>query len=253
MLNIVVDLDMILYMNAVQSEQEIDWGEGIVTLHADADEIIGKVKAHIEDINKKITFKMKYEGYFNSVLCYSDSVNFRKQLYPLYKANRANKRKPLGYYKALETLKTMYDCVSYPSIEADDVIGIIATENMDNTVVVSLDKDFKTIPCTIYNFRDNTLYEVSEEEANFNFLVQTLTGDTADNYCGCKGIGIKKATDALLKKPTWDTVVSLYEKQGFTEEDAIVQAQLAFILQKDYYNKKRGEVKLWLPQSHLKN
>jgi DNA polymerase-1 len=45
----------------------------------------------------------------------------------------------------------------------------------------------------------------------------------------------------------WQTVVNTYEKAGMTEEDALLNARMAFILRDGYYNKETKEIKLWTP------
>ena len=75
-----------------------------------------------------------------------------------------------------------------------------------------------------------------------------MTGDSADGYKGCPGIGEVRA-EKLLKDGTWEEVVGAYSKAGLDEEDALRQAQVAHILQSpSEYNKKTGEVALWKPE-----
>jgi DNA polymerase-1 len=76
-----------------------------------------------------------------------------------------------------------------------------------------------------------------------------MTGDTTDNYKGCPGIGAVKAK-ALFEKSgaNWNTVVEAFRKAGLTEEDALVQARVAYILRGWDYNPKSREIKLWLPK-----
>ena len=88
--------------------------------------------------------------------------------------------------------------------------------------------------------------EVDKEEADFNFLYQTLVGDSTDNYKGCPTVGAKKAEKLLLDKgATWNTVVDAYASQGLGEEVAIENARLARILRDGEYNFKTKEVTLW--------
>lgn len=78
--------------------------------------------------------------------------------------------------------------------------------------------------------------------------MQTMIGDTADNYKGCPGIGIKTAEKLFNKYgATWDTVVKSFKNAGCTEEDALVQARVARILRDEDF--KDGKVKLWTPNT----
>ena len=111
----------------------------------------------------------------------------------------------------------------------------------------------RTIPCTYCDMRDPiTEVTVTEDEANYRHMLQTLTGDTADGYPGCPGIGavtaekILTATDGTYPE-MWKAVIKTYEKKGLSEETALIQAQIARICRRDDYDFKRKEVKLWTP------
>ena len=116
-----------------------------------------------------------------------------------------------------------------------------------------MDKDLKTIPGLICDMREPiTIQEITEEEADYNHMYQTLVGDTADGYPGCPGIGPVSATKLLADVPKtyeamWPVVVGAYEKKGLSEEVDLVQAQIARICRRDDYDFKRKEVILWNP------
>ena len=78
--------------------------------------------------------------------------------------------------------------------------------------------------------------------------MQTLAGDANDGYFGVTRVGLKTAEKILNKDGVeWQTVVNTYEKAGITEEDALLNARMAFILRDGYYNKETKEIKLWTP------
>jgi DNA polymerase-1 len=111
-----------------------------------------------------------------------------------------------------------------------------------NNIIVSDDKDLLTIPTRVYRLGE--LHDVTVEQADYNWLKQTLTGDVADGYKGCPGIGDKSAAK-LLEIPTWETVVKAYTKAGLGQAEALVQARLARILRaEDYVD---DAVILWSP------
>jgi len=68
---------------------------------------------------------------------------------------------------------------------------------------------------------------------------------------GCKGVGDKTARKILGEvggkslEEMWDLVKSTYKKQGFTEEDALLNARMARILRAEDYDFKNKKVKLW--------
>ena len=133
-------------------------------------------------------------------------------------------------------------------MEADDLIGIMCTRDPNNTIAISGDKDFATLPITWYNHLKGIRVTTTPEQAKYNHFIQTLAGDPVDGYSGVKGIGVKTAKRILdAEEPTWDTVVDAYEKADMTEQDALLNARLAYILQDKDYNEVTKEIKLWQP------
>ena len=141
--------------------------------------------------------------------------------------------------------------VMWKNLEADDVMGIMATEpTQEDRVLVSIDKDMRTIPCTLSN-DGSTTTQIPQRLADYNFMLQVLTGDKVDGYDGIDGVGIKTA-EKLIKKYTnvplldlWKIVKGIYKDKGYTEKEALQQARVAHILRHGEYNKKTGKVKLW--------
>jgi DNA polymerase-1 len=142
--------------------------------------------------------------------------------------------------------------VSKPNLEADDCIGILATNgNIASPVVWSEDKDLQQIPGL--RWTPSGVVEVSEHDADLFFYTQVLTGDTADGYPGCTGIGPVKA-DALLSgvditdvESVWSIIKGTYAKANIPEDFALTQAQLARILRSSDWDKTKQEPILWTP------
>lgn len=248
MMHILIDADMIVFRACSTIETPINWYDDLWTLHADAAEAKGIVDNLVLTITDKVLHHYKYEGNYKIIMCFSDREdNFRKHIYPLYKANRAGKRKPSGYYGVVKWCEENYDCYSKAGLEADDCIGILATTYPDS-VIVSGDKDFKTIPSHFYNFLSDTYFDLSEEEADYWHMYQTLVGDTTDNYAGCPGIGAVTAKRLLDEDSSWQHVVATFKKKGLTESDALLQARVARILRKQDYDSKTNTPILWTPK-----
>lgn len=199
--------------------------------------------------------------------CKADSVcialsdmknNFRKVVNPNYKGNRKTIKPILYEFLRKYMNETGYKIYERPNLEADDVIGILATSEKiikGDKVIWSLDKDFKTIPCKFHRAKIGSKDEsiiISKEEADWWFMYQTLIGDKVDGYEGCKGVGDKTARKILgdigekSLEEMWNLVVSAYEKHGFTKEDALLNARMARILRVTDYDFKNKEVKLWI-------
>ena len=132
-------------------------------------------------------------------------------------------------------------------LEADDAMGIYATQHPGN-IIVSPDKDMKQIPGKLYNLED-TITITPEEGAKWH-LIQTLAGDQTDGYSGVPGIGVKRAETLFNKEGySWATVVKAFTDKGLTEEDALLNARLARILTIEDYETEQQEPKLWTPEA----
>lgn len=236
-----IDADMPLYSVAFSVEEAVDWGDDLWTLHADLGQARDLFDLWVDTV--KTDLKVK-----EVVLCLSDKQNWRKDLYPEYKANRSRNRKPVVFRPLRDWIITRYKAKVVPDLEADDLLGINA--NKSTNILVSGDKDLRTVPGLHYNpdRADEGVVRITEDEGRYNHMMQALTGDAVDNFKGCPGVGPKAAQKVLADLSPdeyWPAVVARYEKAGLTEEDALLQARLAFILTKPYY--KRKEVILWTP------
>ena len=191
-------------------------------------------------------------------ICLSDmQANFRKNINPNYKKNRKSIKPILYEFLRNYLLTSGYQVYERPNLEADDVIGILATSTKiikGDKVVWSLDKDFKTIPCKFHRASVNgkdVSKVISEAEADWWFMYQTLIGDSVDGYTGCKGVGDKTARKILGEvgehtlAEMWDLVVKTYIKNGFDKETALLNARMARILRVEDYDFKNKEIKLW--------
>jgi len=241
---LLIDGDILLYKIAMNNEVETHWGNDLWTLHSDANICKADVDLVIDDLGASL----EADDY---VVALTDSKNFRKNVLPTYKDNRKNKRKPLALKALREYVIKKHNGVVWDNLEADDVMGIMATEPTDEErIVVTIDKDLKTVPCNLCADGLN-VERIPERLADYWFMIQTLTGDKVDGYDGVEGIGIKTA-EKLIKKYTnvplldlWKIVKKIYVDKGYTEAEALQQARVARILRHGEYNKKTGKVKLW--------
>ena len=149
--------------------------------------------------------------------------NFRKDLYPLYKANRNRDYEPehaaaLNYGHKYMVEK--YNAVQADGMEADDLVCIWAYEAREaerNFLIAGIDKDLKQIPGHHYNFNKQEFDFVDDDTAHLNLMLQCLTGDGGDNIPGIKGIGPKKA-DKILSgvrmDKRWNRVRAAWRAHG---------------------------------------
>lgn len=245
-LKLYIDGDMLLYRAACLAEKEVKIGN-LCYLFADTEEtkaiFVDTTTKAIEDCMCKLMFN----GKFTPILCFSGAHNFRKEVLPEYKLNRKDTRKPLSYWDVTEWIKQNYDCLTYDNIEADDIMGIKATEDPEHSVILSGDKDLHSIPVRVFDYLRGELYHLTPEESERMFFTQTLTGDTTDGYKGCPGIGDVGAKKLLDADCSWETVKNAYAKKGLPESYAIQQAQVARILRAGEYDFKEGVPILWKP------
>ena len=241
-----IDADVLLHRAASAAIKEFEWEPGEFTTRASLKDAIGAFEVQVEEIEEAV-------GFSNAIFALSDptSVYFRHALWPDYKGSRVNKRKPLGFKALRGWLTDTRRCLWKKGLEGDDVLGILATHPTmieGNKIVVSIDKDLRTVPCRLFDGKEE--YPVTEREANYNHMMQTLTGDSTDCYPGLPGAGPKKAEKILgytAKDNWWWFMVRAFEERGLTEEDALIQARLARILRAEDYDLTKKRVKLWEP------
>ena len=237
-MKLLIDADYIVYKCCAGCETEIDWGDDVIMVTSKFTDAYNSVRRELRKIES---------NFFDSsstILFFSDSVNFRKSIFPDYKGHR-NRKKPCGYRRVIEQLKTEYEVIRMRSLEADDAMGIYATLYPDN-IICSPDKDMRQIPGKLYDLADVT--EITPEEgANWHFI-QTMAGDQTDGYAGIPGVGIKRAI-ALLEKDgyKWSTVVKAFAEKDLDEDVALMNARLAKILQCDDYDLTEHRPILWTP------
>lgn len=186
----------------------------------------------------EITFNC---GASDSIIYLSGSNNFRKKIYPAYKANR-KQEKPKHFQALRNYLIKVEQAEVAEGQEADDALGIAQN---DTTIICSLDKDLLMVEGWHYNWRRDETVEVSKEEGMRNFYRQLLTGDTVDNIPGIHGIGPKKANDLLAGcffEDEYNKVVLAAYRDYFphcTEEEVINHINIIGRLL--YIRRKEGE------------
>mgnify|MGYP000875818118 CR=1 FL=1 len=166
----------------------------------------------------------------------SGGNNFRKEIDPLYKANRTQ---PTPKYR--EDLRQhlikewgAFECIGY---EADDACGINQCSD-GSTIICGIDKDLLQVPGLHYQWsiirkgvivRQAMYMEVSKEQGWRNLFTQALTGDTSDNIKGIYGIGAKKAEKLLIEYHTEEEmylkVYDIYTEDCETGEDMETEEQ----------------------------
>jgi 5'-3' exonuclease len=139
------------------------------------------------------------------------------------------KRQMIGLIELLEYLPV--DIMLFDSIEADDVIGYIASQLVtedDGAIVMSSDKDFLQLVKSnveVYSPSKKKLYTEQKVVEEFgihpnNFMVyRCLDGDTSDNINGISGCGLKTIIKRFpevveSQRVEFDKLYELCEERG---------------------------------------
>lgn len=148
--------------------------------------------------------------------------NFRNEIYPEYKANRAETPAELipqfAYIrKAVEAFNIA--SIEQANYEADDLIATYATQaeaNGDSVVIYSSDKDLMQLMSENIRIHDPLKNkDINEDDVLKKFgvepakvvEVQALIGDSTDNIPGIKGIGPKTASELINKYGDLETLL----------------------------------------------
>lgn len=246
----IIDGDTMAWLAAIRSETTADFGDTGVARVADLDLAKANVREQIESIREAT-------GSTEVILALSCPTRryWRMDVLPTYKQHRAGGAAPVGLAKVKAWMATKANCMIRPSLEADDVVGILGTNPRlvaGDKVIVSNDKDLRQIPGRHFNPSkpEAGITEVTAEEGRRWHLTQTLIGDKTDGYAGCPGVGPVKA-GKVLKEFAWEEVVGAFEAAGFTPEDALVQARVARILTHTDWDYKKKEPRLWQPKRRV--
>lgn len=211
MLISLIDADLVAYRCAASAEND---GRDIAIARAD------KLMRIIIDKTQATSYKAFLTG----------DNNFRKEINPLYKANRKDTVAPRFLQQCREFLVVEWGASVTDGYEADDALGFNQTED---TIICSIDKDMLMIPGKHFNFVREEFSEVSDLEGIKAFYRQLLIGDTSDNVFGIEGIGKVKAGKIIdplsSEEEMYHKVVALYANP----ERFIVNADCLWIWRKE--------------------
>lgn len=211
---LLIDADLMAYRAASGTQRTHDWGDGVISVQTD----IEAAKRQLRDQIDKWMDELEADAF---TICLSDDFrSFRKEdVDPTYKDLRSTVERPEVLYPLKDWLFERFPSERRNRLEADDVMGIRSTEpgTGESRIIVSQDKDMKTIPGLLYRpFTTRVLpsgrevaapemLDVTPEDADRFHLWQTITGDAVDGYPGAPGLG-PKAADAILADNTgWES------------------------------------------------
>ena len=147
--------------------------------------------------------------------------SFRKELYPEYKANR--KAPPDELIAQLPAIHDLVRAMGLPiliepGVEADDVIGTLAQDAIDNDhllLICTGDKDMAQLVCDNVRLCDTMRHTTTCRQVVINKFGVTpeqiidylaLVGDAVDNIPGLNGVGAKTAAQLLSAMDSLDNI-----------------------------------------------
>lgn len=258
MTTLIIDADSIVYAAAFAAQDWAIFDEdghlyGTYSLKGDAKEAAIHADDRIEPFPRSQSdAKANTDSFMENIIGNFDDVedvevwltvpdltkNFRYSISEDYKGNRKNFEKPFHYQTVRDHLVEQWNAkISREGWEANDELAARGwqawKEGDDSIVLCSIDKDLDTVPGWHYRWpthnKEGSLYHVAQDQAMFNYWLQVLTGDTADNIPGLHRVGDKRAKSFLNhcdnEKSCYETCkmhwVAHLEKEGCSEDEAI--------------------------------
>lgn len=147
--------------------------------------------------------------------------NFRESIAKVkpYKGNRVLMEKPVHYEAIRRYLRNRWGALVISGWEADDEVAMQSARHdydPEQVMIVSQDKDLRTVPGLLFNYRRNSYELITRKGALVNFYRQILVGDQTDNIMGCFKAGEAAAariiTEDMSEREMYDAVVQEFEK-----------------------------------------
>lgn len=259
---LLVDTDIVAYKEASMNQTKTSFGTVTDFKNACAG-VDTKIAQFAEKLKADRVIMCLSDGDFGGTSNASTtSHNFRFGVLPTYKGNRKSVERP----ELLKDLKQFvfdeYVTAGLPACEAADVMGIYATHPTlveGVKIIVSEDKDLRTIPARVYApHRENLgVQNINVIDADRFHMWQTICGDTTDGYKGAHRVGPKSVYAeeiiAADSSQLWDITFDAFASVGMNETDAITQARVARILRSEDYDLSENKVLLWTPELLLKD
>ena len=184
-----------------------------------------------------------YKAEYKAIVFDAKGKTFRDDWFPEYKAHRPSM--PEDLVRQIEPIHAAIKAAGWPvlmvdGVEADDVIGTLATKaavNRINTLISTGDKDLTQLVSPLvrwYNTMSNELLDEAGVEAKFgvppNKIVDylALVGDTVDGVPGVAKCGPKTALKWLAQYGSLDEIVAHADEIGGVVGQNL-HAHLAFL------------------------
>lgn len=230
---LLIDGDIIAFVSAAAAQGVlIDQGGWHLPI---ANQVEGEIIAE----NMLASLCVGLDATVEQVVLSDPSDNWRWAVDISYKTNRTGPR-PLLLTHLKQYLRDRHGATHWPSLEADDVLGIMATSPTVGAqedasaggrkrIVVGRDKDFKSIPGWHHSWKQDldaagrmVTRNVTRWEADRFHLVQSLAGDRVDGFPGCPGVGMERAAQ-IIDRPTRLVPNPGVKTRGVNKGDAVTR------------------------------
>lgn len=187
------------------------------------DSVVAQIEAMIDKIIRRIEDQYSTDD-VRVIACLSSTMSYRKQMYPDYKQQREGIEKPFYLQRAKDYIGNVHGGIGLEGLESDDIMSILNNEKgPENCVIVSQDKDLKTVVGTTYNTWHDVFITTSKEEADRNFWIQTIMGDVSDSIKAVYGMGAVKSTRFVEehignRQEVYEKILQLYVGKGLDRE-----------------------------------
>jgi len=197
-------------------------------------------------LNMLDSLRKTYEPEHMAVVFDAKGKTFRNDLYPEYKATRPPMPEELRYQ--IEPLHEIvlaqgYPMLVIPDVEADDVIGTLATGYDGDVIISTGDKDMAQLVnerVSLINTMSNSFHDVQGVIDKYGVRPDqikdylTLMGDKVDNIPGVDKVGPKTAVKWLAEYGTLENIIanadSFKGKVGEYLREAIPRLPLSYEL-----------------------
>jgi|688.fasta_scaffold77970_4 DNA polymerase-1 len=193
-----IDGDSIAYIAGADKVEKDTYTNERVVLEKDEEICKEQIHSILDEIIKNTGAK----GY---LLFLTGPGNFRKTVYPDYKANRKGLEPPRMLNFCKQYLQTLPGVYLMEGIEADDAVSIY--KNMYDTmgkesIICSPDKDVLMLPGKHFNYRKMEFVVTNEAEAEYTFWTDMIAGQSGDNIKGIPGKGPAFAKKLFEENPS---------------------------------------------------
>ena len=112
-MKLLIDCDYIVYKCCAATEAELDFGNDVIVVTSSFKEAYSCVARELGKIRRE------FGSFDEMILFFTTPNNFRKKILPEYKGNR-NRKKPCGFKRVINKLKSEYKVITVDTLEADD-------------------------------------------------------------------------------------------------------------------------------------